>query len=264
MLKRLGVFAFYAAITTGVAAVCAFLAISLMVERTPEVKVPPLVGVGLAESLDRRAAQRLELEVRGFEYSDEIPENHIIRQKPSAASVIRAGRNVGVVLSRGPERHPVPGVAGLSVEDARIALGEAGLKAEISDRVHGGPEGQVIAQSVEAGTRLLKGKPVSLLVSSGPRPLLLRMPNLVGLTAEKALLQLDAAGLPPGRIEEVRSGDPSHQGQVVAQEPPGGYPVAKGAAVSLSVGATTPETLKVEDERVKAQPDPAPRGGELP
>ena len=246
MLKRAGVFAVYAALIAGVAAVCSFLLLSFVVDRAPEEEVPQIVGIGLSESLDRLAAQRLDLEVRGFEYSDDVPENHVIRQKPEAGRIIRAGRSVGVVLSRGAERHPVPAVAGLGLEDARISLEESGLKAVVSDRVPGGPVGEVIAQGVEAGTRLLKGKAVALLVSSGPRPILLRMPNLMGLPVDRALLQLDSAGLPPGRVEEVPAADPSQQGLVTGQDPLSGYPVPKGTAVSLVVGARPPERPKDE------------------
>lgn len=260
MLKRLGIFVLYATLTAGLAGLCAYLALSWVMERAPEVEVPQVVGVGLAEALDRLGAHRLDLEVRGFEYSDEVPENHIVRQKPEAGKVIRVGRSVGVVLSRGAERHPVPAVAGLALDDARIALEEAGLKAEVSDRIPGGPEGQVIAQGVEAGARLLKGKAVPLLVSSGPAPVLLRMPDLEGLPVAKALLQLDAAGLPPGRVEEVPPQDPSLQGLVVGQDPLGGYPVAKGTVVSLKTGAIAPnDASQTKEEGWTPTEERAPR-----
>ncbi len=234
-MRRLGLGLAYAALAVGVALLGAYLAVSLVVEKAPEVEVPPVTGLTLSAGLDALTAARLDLEVRGFAYSDEVPENHIVRQKPEAGQVVKAGRGVGVVLSRGPERHPAPDVRGLALEEARILLEVAGLTPVVALRLPRGPLGQVLALGADPGRLLPREASLPLALSSGPAPALLRMPRLDGNTLEDALAVLDELGLRLGRIEEVALEDPSRQGRVVSQEPLGGFPVQRGAPVVLSV-----------------------------
>lgn len=234
-MRRLGLGLAYGALALGVALLGAYLAISLVVEKAPEVQVPPVAGLTLSAGLDALTAAHLDLEVRGFTYSDEVPENHIVRQKPEAGQVVKAGRGVGVVLSRGPERHPTPDVRGLALEDARILVEEAGLKPEVALRLARGPLGQVLAQGADPGRLLPREASLPLILSSGAAPALLRMPRLDGNTLEEALAVLDELGLRLGRIEEVALEDPTRLGRVMSQEPLGGFPVQRGAPVVLSV-----------------------------
>ncbi len=225
----------YGALALAVALLGAYLAVALLVERAPEVKVPAVVGLSLSEGLDALAAAELDLEVRGFLYDDAVAENHIVRQRPEEGQIVKAGRAVGVVLSRGPERHPVPDVRGISLEDARILLEEAGLLPDVAVRLPRGPRAEVVAQGVEPGVPLPRDSKVPLVVSSGPRPVLLRSPRLEGRSLEDALTLLDDLGLRLGRVEEVRLDDPERQGKVVGQEPLAGFPVQRGSSVVLSV-----------------------------
>lgn len=237
-MRRFWVGLAYSALGLGVALLGAYLAVSLIVEQAPEVEVPKVTGTSLAEGLDVLSAKSLDLEVQGFVYSDEVPENHIVRQRPEAGRIAKAGRSVSVVLSRGPERHPTPDLRGSSLEDARILLEEAGLKPEVALHLARGPRGQVLAQGTEPGRLQPREAVVKLVVSNGPQPLLLCMPRLEGGPLEKALAALDERGLRLGRIEEVNLDDPSRQGHVVSQDPLAGFPVTQGASVVLGVAGT--------------------------
>jgi len=237
-VKRVWVGLAYAALGLGVASIGAYLAVSMIVEQTPEVAVPAVTGLTLSEGLDVLTAGELDLEVRGFVYSDEVPENYIVRQKPEAGRVVKAGRSVGVVLSRGPERHPTPDLRGSALEDARILLEEAGLKPDVMLHLARGPRGEVLAQGIDPGRLLPREATVPLVVSEGPRPPLLRMPRLDGGTLETALAGLDERGLRLERIEEVNVDDPSRVGRVVSQEPLAGFPVTRGAGVVLAVAGS--------------------------
>jgi len=232
----------YGGLGIGGALIAAYLAVSLIVEQTPEVEVPVVTGTTLSEGLDVLNAADLDLEVRGFVYSDEVPENFIVRQRPEAGRIVKAGRSVGVVLSRGPERHPTPDLRGISEEDARILLEEAGLKPDVALRLPRGTRGQVLAQGTDPGRLQPREATVPLVVSEGPRPELWRMPRLEGGKLEAALAGLDSRGLRLERIEEVNVEDPSREGHVVSQEPLAGFPVTRGAGVVLGVaGAAAAE-----------------------
>jgi serine/threonine-protein kinase len=238
-MGRLWVGLAYAALAAAVAGIGAYLAVSMVVERAPEVVVPEVEGLGLSDALDELNALGLDLEVRAFVYSDEVEENRIVRQQPAAGKVVKGGRGIGLVLSRGSERHPVPDLRGLSLEDARILLEEARLKAEVTIRIPRGPEGQVVAQGVAPGHRLAADAAVPLVLSSGPKPVFLRMPRLEGLALEQSLAELDALGLQAARVEEVSLEDPSRQGRVVSHDPLPGFPVARGEGVIVSVAISS-------------------------
>ncbi|MDW7710885.1 MAG: PASTA domain-containing protein [Deferrisomatales bacterium] len=242
-MKRLGLGLLYAVLAAGVALLGGYLAVSLVVEKAPEVSVPPVAGLTLSGALDVLAPAGLDLQVRGFVYSDDVPEDQIVRQRPEAGRVVKAGRGVGVVLSRGPERHPVPDVRGLPLEDARILLEEAGVKPEVALRLPRGLPGQVVAQGEDPGRLLPREAGVPLILSSGPAPVLLRMPRLEGGTLEDALSALDRLGLRLERIQEVAREGTHPPGRVLTQEPLGGFPVPRGSPVTLSVTGTTPAGL---------------------
>ena len=74
-------------------------------------------------------------------------------------------------MERG-KKVPVPGVQGMSEQDARSALQRAGLVAVTSEnRVSSDkPEGTVLSQSPAAGSWQYPGTQVTLVVSSGPAP----------------------------------------------------------------------------------------------
>jgi len=96
------------------------------------------------------------------------------------------------------------------------------------------PEGNVIASSPRPGTQLAGRSTVDLLVSKGPAPRLLVMPDLRGHDPDEAAAYLEAAGFEvhqrtwPGRSSEwVR---------VVDQTPPPGHPIEEGGTVELILG----------------------------
>jgi serine/threonine-protein kinase len=237
-MKRSLLFLFYGGLVAAIVGIVAYLSLSFVVQRGPEVAVPAVEGLGLAQALDVLDSRKLDLEVGEFEFSDRVPENHVVRQRPAPGRVIKAGRPIRVILSRGAEKHPVPDVAGLSLDEARIQFVESGLQAQVSARVHAGPAGQIVAQGAEPGTRLLKGTVVALVVSSGPKPTLLRMPSVEGMPLEKAIVTLDEAGLRVEHVEEARGPDPQGRGGVLSQQPEPGSPVAKGSGIVVTVAGT--------------------------
>ncbi|MBI5444892.1 MAG: PASTA domain-containing protein [Deltaproteobacteria bacterium] len=256
MARRVPLAAVAVALALG-GATAGFLLLARIFEKTPEVKVPALVGIGLSEALDHLGAARLDLEVRGFEYSDEIPENLVLRQRPEAGQVVKAKRSVRVVLSRGPERHQVPDVGGLSLDDARIQLEEAGFRAGIAARIHGAKEDEVVGQGVQPGAWLLKGRPVPLLVGAGKAPALVRMPALEGLTLDRALAEMESSSLRQGTVEPIRADESTKPGVVVRQSPASGYPVPRGAAVALAV-ASAPTEVRETPGGDAAAPEESP------
>lgn len=94
------------------------------------------------------------------------------------------------------------------------------------------PVGQVMSQTPLAGTGVLVGTPVNLVVSAGV--VVAIVPSIVGLTRADAVAAITAAGLVVGTvIEQISTSYPP--GTVLSQNPPPGTSVAPGSAVSYSV-----------------------------
>ena len=124
----------------------------------------------------------------------------------------------------------VPDVVGEQVTGAVRELGQSGYAANVEARISSdNAPGNVLSQAPAAGTELDRGKPVTIVVARGPGRS--QVPRVVGLSAAKALVRLQAAGL-KGRTVKVDSRRPKEQ--VLKQSPAPGTELTKGSAVVLT------------------------------
>lgn len=94
------------------------------------------------------------------------------------------------------------------------------------------PEGQVMGQSLPAGTQAEKGSKITLQVSKGVEKVLL--PSYVGVSYEEALEKLKDTGFVIEKIDKHNDG--SHvEGQIFSQSLEGGKSYAKGSKVIFQV-----------------------------
>jgi serine/threonine-protein kinase len=125
----------------------------------------------------------------------------------------------------------VPTVVGLSADQAVTKLGQHGYPAVVRTHVsRGSRPGIVLSQSPPPGSKLDRGKPVTIIVARGPTTV--DVPNVVGLSVTQAFVRLQAAGL-KGKAVEVAS--KQAKGQVIRQAPPAGAQARKGSAVLITI-----------------------------
>ncbi|MFQ6045708.1 MAG: PASTA domain-containing protein [Gemmatimonadales bacterium] len=133
----------------------------------------------------------------------------------------------------------VPLVVGVSLQDARATLSEAGLTTgEVETVTHPTrARGTVVWQDPPPGVEVLEGTAVSLSVSGGPQRV--PVPDLTGYDVTIARRLLEAAGLAVGRVDSSQA--PVERGVVVNTRPPAGATLRPGTPVTLvvSVGAPT-------------------------
>ena len=166
--------------------------------------------------------------------SDTVPVGDVISQDPTAGTDVAEGSAVDIVVSLGPVLVTVANVVGLSQTDAEAAIVAAGLvvgnvTTANSDTV---PAGNVISQDPTAGTEVAGGSAVDIVVSLGP--VLVEVPNFVGLSQADAEAALVAAGLTVGVVTTENS-DTVPAGDVISQDPAAGSEVAEGLAVDIVV-----------------------------
>lgn len=136
---------------------------------------------------------------------------------------------------------PIPSVTGAPSDSATEQLERAGFAVVVRDEaVHDRtvPAGHVLTQDPTGDTR--RGRPVTLVLSAGPRPV--EIPEVLGTTEAAATEALTATDLQV-RTEQRYDGRVP-VGRVVAADPPQGSVVDEGSEVLLVI-SLGPEPLDV-------------------
>lgn len=196
------------------------------------VQVPDVVGEPDAEA--RRLIEGIGLEYtvrRGLAHR-EAPEGTVLAQSPLAGQFARPGAPVDVTLSRGPEVHTLPDLAGLSERQAGIVLERLGYDVEIERREDPMAAGRAVETRPAAGTDLAVPSPIVLVVSEGA-PIVV-IPDMLGMHIDDALQILSQVRLELGSIS-FDSEAPEAPGRIVGQYPPVGYSLRAGDSVELRV-----------------------------
>ncbi len=213
-----------------------YLALSLIIKGEDTVIVPDLVGKDVLYGLEILSDLGLNTRVKGTEYHDRVPKNHVIDQDPDAGAAIKRGRDVKIRVSRGTETIFMPNLAGFSLQQSRILLTENGLcqgalSGMISSRFDAG---QVMAQYPPPGAIVSRNTCADLLISRGPSPPGFAMVDLSGFILETAIRRLEQMQLTIGSIRTARRSDAPLE-TIVDQMPPAGYRVTSGNRVDLTV-----------------------------
>lgn len=137
----------------------------------------------------------------------------------------------------------VPGVIGLSLQEAEEVLEEAGLEPVVIEEIPDDevPEGHVILQFPEAERTVKKGREVELVVSTGV--VQLEVPSVVGLKELEAKILVQEADLVPEITEEFST---APIGEVISQSPRAGVKLNKGDTVTLVISKGT-EPFRMPD-----------------
>ena len=214
----------------------AYLTLTMIIKSEDTVIVPDLAGKNVVYALELLTDLGLNTKVEGSEYSTDMPKNNVIFQEPEPGSEIKKGRDVRVIISKGPKSILMPNLENLPVQQARIILEENSLcqgqiSSIYSNRIK---KDSVIAQVPTAGTMITRSECVNLLVSVGVRPQEYKMPDLKGRFLDSAIPLIENSNLILGKIKSVYYQD-KPLNTIIAQEPLSGYFVTEGGVVDLVV-----------------------------
>jgi serine/threonine-protein kinase len=202
--------------------------------KTREVIVPDLAGRSINEATAVLDEVDLKLRVEELRrVHPDVPEGRVILQEPPAGVEARRQRSVKVWLSAGPRAARVPELVGESEQTAALRLQADALQlsalAEIRSSAY--PTDAVVAQEPPPNSQSAQ---VALLVNKGERGMTYVMPDLIGVSAARAVailrsLEFRAAvvgdhpypGVPPGIV--------------LRQRPDPGFQIAPKETISLEV-----------------------------
>lgn len=201
-----------------------------------EVVVPDIQGMPLKDATEQLTSVGLKLAISGRNFSAEVEKESIISQQPEASKKVKKGREIQVVVSKGPELTQLPVVIGLPQNDAEIQLRNAGFVIGMVDQGYDDRYGTgvVVSQKPNGGTEAPKGSKIDLLISKGKAPAKVAMPKLVGLTLDQAKQKLVDSGLVAGDISRKASNDYISE-TVIEQDTAQGVMVDAGSSVKMVV-----------------------------
>jgi beta-lactam-binding protein with PASTA domain len=197
---------------------------------------------------------------KGFQPTTQSQSNNtvgkglVISTDPAADTEVQVGGPVTVLVSTGPQEVDVPEVTGEAQADATATLAAAGLKVVVSKREVAEPAaGTVISQSPTAGTSLKLGGQVTIVVAQALKQT--PVPSVLGQSEVQAVAALTAAGFTSNTVTRTVT-DTSKVGTVVQQSPAAGHKLAKGATVTIAVGALGEQTTSTSTTTTPTTPTP--------
>ena len=190
-----------------------------------------LGAIGLASSVEE-------------EFSDDVQSGIVTHSDPDGGSSVHKSTNVQLYVSKGIDMKDVPNVVGKGQDEASRTLADAGLAlGAVTDAYSEDvPPGQIISQSVAAGTSLAHDSTVDVVLSKGREPR--TVPTLTGKGASAAKSSIEALGLVASPTEAYSDTVP--EGQVISQQTREGSTVYRGDSVSYTV-SKGPEMVTVPD-----------------
>ncbi len=102
------------------------------------------------------------------EESWEVPEGRVVSSDVAAGDEARRPGPIGIVVSSGPPRAPVPDVRGVAVDDAVARLDGSFETDVVEEGSETAAAGSVLRQSPDPGTRAVLGSTVTLTVARAP------------------------------------------------------------------------------------------------
>lgn len=186
-----------------------------------EIECPNFVGMTIDEVKDNEHYQSFEIE-----WENKANENYdvgiVCEQSQSAGKKLKKGAVITLYVSTGKTNIKIPDVYGktesYAVSELKSKNFTTVVKAVADDEVE---EGLVIKTEPARTTVVAEGSEVTVYVSTGKATKMLDVPNVVGLTQEKAQSDIEKLGLTVEiETRDLTSNDKEYpKGYVIAQSP---------------------------------------------
>lgn len=147
--------------------------------------MPQVVGLSLSDAESRLAEEELVADVTYVDSTEEA--DTVIGQDIAEGEEVERGSSVGLTVSNGISGPEMPDLIGVTRRIAELTLANRGITATITEEYDDEvPVNEVIYQHPVEGTIITENTAVELIISLGPEPEDIFMPNLLGKTLEEA------------------------------------------------------------------------------
>lgn len=206
-----------------------------------EIECPNFVGMTIDEVKENKYYQSFEIE-----WENKANENYdvgiVCEQSQSAGKKLKKGAVITLYVSTGKTNIKIPDVYGktesYAVSELKSKNFTTVVKAVADDEVE---EGLVIKTEPARTTVVAEGSEVTVYVSTGKATKMLDVPNVVGLTQEKAQSDIEKLGLTVEiETRDLTSNDKEYpKGYVIAQSPDANSSekVPEGTAIKIYVSS---------------------------
>jgi len=242
---------YYKMAIVGLSAVILFMlfvglvAFGLALKGTEQTLVPDVRGIELAQALvllqEKELYPRIALRIT----DNAADRGTILEQRPMAGSIVKAGRRIYLVVSRGPVIDRVGNYVGQDLGDLRAHLQTLYASGRPLVEIKEPPiyvfdkaaPGIILDQTPQPDSEITGPIDLELVVSRGPAEAKTLVPDFRGLDYASAYDQIEKADLPV--VATVRNAQRGEKpGTIVGQSPAAGMEVP--AASTINLVATAP------------------------
>lgn len=208
-----------------------------------ETLVPDVVAEDLLAAMGLLQEKSLAPRVEG-RISADHPKWTVIEQEPQAGTLVKAGRPVLLVISRGPVVDRVGDYVGRDLEEVQLELQTVfasyreliRIKEPVARVTDAAPAGTILAQNPAPDTPVDGVVQLELVVSKGPRGDLIELPDYVARPFPEVRDELAALNLP--FVFRVRAAQPGEAaGSIVSQSPAAGQEIPSSSILQLEMTA---------------------------
>lgn len=210
------------------------------------VAIPDVLG--LDEDKGKKAVDDANLVSSiDYKFDSSVEEGKIISTDPAAGTTVNEGTKVTIYVSKGSEKVKVPDVVGKSSSDAQSTIIGQGLLVSVTEDYSDTVEkGKVISTNPVSGTKVDKGATISIVVSLGPKEVLVTVPGVQNMSRSQAESAMVSEGLNVHIVEEYSSSVTADY--VISQSAPKGSQVAKGTTITIVVSLGPEPTTDIPSE----------------
>ncbi|MFI6731766.1 Stk1 family PASTA domain-containing Ser/Thr kinase [Nonomuraea sp. NPDC050451] len=193
------------------------------------VSVPDLVGKNMALAKQSAAAAGLNVQEAEGRNDEKMAAGLVLRTDPAATTEVEKGATITLVPSLGPKRVAVPNTEGMTGDQARAKIADAGLTVGVVKRLANQEveRDKVIRTSPQVGEKVREGAKIDIYVSAG-----MVMPDVNSMPKDEAAQYLGGLGF---QVQVNEVDDDAEPCTVIAQTPKAKSEVDKGAPVMITV-----------------------------
>ncbi len=164
-------------------------------------------------------------------FDELIPVGKVVSTNPIGGTLVKRETPVTILVSKGPAPVNVPPIVGTLITDATTTLTELGLTTKtVQENYDDSVAGTILSTDPVPGTSVPKGAVINVILSKGP--VLVEVPNVVGMSTETATSTLQAAGF---QVKAVNKLNVAILNKVYSQKPAAGSKAPKGSVITIEI-----------------------------